>query len=72
VLVLTSPRGGNMISNQFFDDSLVERVVIVPEALGAGSVLPPHHVIFNAIGDPTRRGAPSNGRRPSLRPRRPR
>ena len=51
-LVLTSPRGGNMISNQFFDDALVERVVIVPEAFGAGSALPPHHVIFNAIGEP--------------------
>jgi len=51
VLVLTSPRGGNVISNQFFDDRLVERVVIVPEAAGAGFVLPAHHVIFNAIGD---------------------
>lgn len=49
VLVLTSPRGGNVISNQFFDDMLVERNVIVPEGAGA---LPPHHVIFNAIGEP--------------------
>ncbi len=52
VLVLTSPRGGNMISNQFFDDRIVERTVIVPEAFGAGAELPPHQVIFNAIGDP--------------------
>jgi Tfp pilus assembly protein PilF len=52
VLVLTSPRGGNMISNQFFDDALVERVVIVPEAFGADSALPSHHVMFNAIGEP--------------------
>jgi len=52
VLVLTSPRGGNVISNQFFDDRVVERIVIVPEAFGAGSALPPHHVIFNAIGEP--------------------
>lgn len=52
VLVLTSPRGGNVISNQFFDDRFVERVVVVPEAFGAGSALPPHHVIFNAIGEP--------------------
>ena len=52
VLVLTSPRGGNVISNQFFDDRLVERVAIVPEAFGGGAALPPHHVIFNAIGEP--------------------
>jgi glutathione synthase/RimK-type ligase-like ATP-grasp enzyme len=52
VLVLTSPRGGNVISNQFFDDRVVERVVIVPEAFGDGSPLPAHHVIFNAIGEP--------------------
>jgi hypothetical protein len=52
VLVLTSPRGGNMISNQFFDDEVVERVVIVPEGFAAGAALPPHHVIFNAIGEP--------------------
>lgn len=49
VLVLTSPRGGNVISNQFFDDRIVERSVIVPESAGA---LPAHHVIFNAVGDP--------------------
>ncbi len=52
VAVLQSPRGGNVISNQFFDDRLVERIVIVPEAAGAGFVFPPHHVVFNAIGDP--------------------
>lgn len=52
VLVLTSPRGGNVISNQFFDDRLVERVAIVPEAAGEDFAFPPHHVIFNAIGEP--------------------
>jgi glutathione synthase/RimK-type ligase-like ATP-grasp enzyme len=57
VLVLTSPRGGNVISNQFFDDRVVQRDVIVPEGFSAGSAFPPHHVIFNAIGeaDATRR-----------------
>ena len=52
VLVLTSPRGGDLISNQFFDDRLVERVVIVPESFREGVILPPHHVIFNGIVDP--------------------
>lgn len=52
VLVLTSPRGGNVISNQFFDDRLVERNVIVPEGAGEGFAFPAHHVIFNAIGEP--------------------
>ena len=40
MLVLQSPRGGNVISNQFFDDRLVERIVVVPEAAGAGFVFP--------------------------------
>jgi glutathione synthase/RimK-type ligase-like ATP-grasp enzyme len=52
VVVLQSPRGGNVINNQFFDDRLVERIVVVPEAAGAGFAFPPHHVVFNAIGDP--------------------
>jgi glutathione synthase/RimK-type ligase-like ATP-grasp enzyme len=57
VLMLTSPRGGNVISNQFFDDRVVQREVIVPEAFRAGFTFPAHHVIFNAIGeaDATRR-----------------
>jgi len=52
VLVLTSPRGGDVISNQFFDDRIVERTTIVPESFRGGDPLPAHDVIFNGIGEP--------------------
>jgi tetratricopeptide (TPR) repeat protein len=51
VLVLTSPRGGDVISNQFFDDRLIERTVIVPDSF-RGTPLPEHDLIFNGIGEP--------------------
>jgi Tfp pilus assembly protein PilF len=51
VLVLSSARGGDLISNQFFDDRLVERTTIVPESFCA-TPLPEHDVIFNGIGEP--------------------
>lgn len=51
VLVLTSPRGGDVISNQFFDDRRIERTVIVPESF-RGTPLPAHDLIFNGIGEP--------------------
>jgi Tfp pilus assembly protein PilF len=52
VLVLTSPRGGDVISNQFFDDRVVERTTIVPESFRGGTPLPAHDLIFNGIGEP--------------------
>ncbi len=52
VLVLTSPRGGDVISNQFFDDRIVERTTIVPESFRGGAPLPAHDLIFNGIGEP--------------------
>jgi tetratricopeptide (TPR) repeat protein len=54
VLVLSSPHGGDIISNQFFDEQSMERVVIVPESFHPGDPLPDHHVIFNGIADPDR------------------
>ena len=54
VLVLSSPHGGDIISNQFFDERTMERVVIVPESYRAGDALPRHDVIFNGIADPDR------------------
>jgi len=51
VLVLTSPRGGDMISNQFFDDRVVARTAIVPESFRT-TALPAHDLIFNGIGEP--------------------
>ena len=51
VLMLASPRGGDLVSNLFFDEQVVERNVLVPEAYRPGVVLPPHDVLFNVIGD---------------------
>jgi tetratricopeptide (TPR) repeat protein len=51
VLMLASPRGGDLVSNLFFDEAVVERQVLVPEAYRPGVVLPPHDVLFNVIGD---------------------
>jgi hypothetical protein len=54
VLLLASSRGGDVISNLFFDDRVVQRLVLVPEAFRDGVVLPPHHIIFNGLGEPDR------------------
>ena len=51
VLMLASPRGGDLVSNLFFDERVVERKVLVPEAYRPGVVLPPHDLLFNVIGD---------------------
>jgi tetratricopeptide (TPR) repeat protein len=50
VLVLTSPRGGDIISNQFFDDRRIARTTIVPESF-RGTPLPAHDLVFNGIGE---------------------
>ncbi len=52
VLVLTSPHGGDMVSNLFFDDRVVARMIAMPEAFAAGAPLPPHDLIFNGVGEP--------------------
>ena len=51
ILMLASPRGGDLVSNLFFDDRVVERKVLVPEAYRPGVELPPHDLLFNMIGD---------------------
>jgi len=57
VLILTSAQGGDVISNGFFDDRVVQRSVMMPESYAEGVVLPPHDVIFNGIGEPDRTAA---------------
>jgi tetratricopeptide (TPR) repeat protein len=51
VLVLSSSRGGDVISNQFFDERVIERTVIVPESF-RNAALPTHDLVFNGIGEP--------------------
>jgi tetratricopeptide (TPR) repeat protein len=54
VLILTAAQGGDVISNQFFDDRVVQRTVMMPESYGPNVALPRHDVIFNGIGEPDR------------------
>jgi tetratricopeptide (TPR) repeat protein len=51
ILTLASPRGGDIVSNLFFDEQVVERKVFVPEAYRPGCELPAHDLLFNVIGD---------------------
>ncbi len=51
ILTLASARGGDIVSNLFFDERIVERKVFVPEAYRPGVELPPHDLLFNVIGD---------------------
>jgi hypothetical protein len=52
VLILTAAQGGDVISNLFFDDRVVQRTIMMPESYAPGVVLPPHDVIFNGVGEP--------------------
>lgn len=54
VLSLASGRGGSVVSNLFFDDRVVRRTVLIPESFPDDRELPPHHVLFNGIGDADR------------------
>ena len=54
VLLLVSARGGDMVTHPFLDDRSVETTTFVVEGFRDGLALPPHDVIFNAIGDADR------------------
>jgi aromatic-L-amino-acid decarboxylase len=51
LLLLVSAVGGNIPTRTFLDDRIFETFVAVPEFYDAKSPLPPHQVVFNAIGD---------------------
>ncbi len=51
VLVLMSGVGGNVPTRFVLDDKLFATSTLVVEAFSAGRTLPPHDVVFNAIGD---------------------
>lgn len=51
VVVLISAIGGNVRILQLLDDRVFETTVVVPEFYNFSQPLPPHRLVFNAIGD---------------------
>lgn len=56
-LVLRAAGGGNVVTALLFDDRFAETTVLYVESFRPGIVLPPHDLIFNAIGDADRADA---------------
>jgi hypothetical protein len=54
VLLLVSAFGGDMVTNLFFDDDVVQKGVLLADSVRGDLALPPYHVLFNAIGDADR------------------
>jgi glutathione synthase/RimK-type ligase-like ATP-grasp enzyme len=54
VLLLVSAFGGDMVTNLFFDDTVVQKSVLLADSVRGALELPPYHVLFNAIGDADR------------------
>jgi len=54
VLLLVSAFGGDMVTNLFFDDAVVQKGVLLADSVRGPIDLPPYHVLFNAIGDADR------------------
>src|SRR5579863_9527037 len=52
LLRLVSSGGGNIPTAPFLDDSVFLTTVVVTDYLDPATPLPPHRLIFNAIGDP--------------------
>jgi Tetratricopeptide repeat len=51
LLQLVSSGGGNIPTALFLDDTRFQTSVVVADHLDPDTTLPPHHLIFNAIGD---------------------
>lgn len=51
LLLLVSARGGNVPTRFLLDDRVFETAVLVVESEAASQALPPHDLVFNAIGD---------------------
>ncbi len=51
VLLLASARGGNVPTRFLLDDEIFAVFRLPVEAYGAGMELPPHDLVFNAVGD---------------------
>jgi glutathione synthase/RimK-type ligase-like ATP-grasp enzyme len=51
LLLLVSSVGGNIPTRNLLDDRVFQTLVVVPEFYDLKAPLPPHQVVFNAIGD---------------------
>ena len=51
LLLLVSSLGGNIPTRNLLDDRVFQTFVVVPEFYDPNVPLPPHQVVFNAIGD---------------------
>ena len=51
LLLLVSSVGGNIPTRHLLDDRVFQTFVVVPEFYDPNVPLPPHQVVFNAIGD---------------------
>jgi Tetratricopeptide repeat len=51
VLLLLAAHGGNVVTHPFFDSTVVRLYSIVAEGYQPWLEFPPHHVVFNGIGD---------------------
>jgi len=51
-LLLISAVGGNIPTRNLLDDRIFQTYVVAPEFYDLETPLPPHQVVFNAIGDP--------------------
>jgi tetratricopeptide (TPR) repeat protein len=56
LLVLLSAHGGNLVTTLLLDDRQLEAISLVVDSWRPGVALPPHDLIFNAIGDADRSG----------------
>jgi hypothetical protein len=54
---LISARGGDVVTHPFLDDRVVETTLLVVEGVEPQTPIPPHDLVFNAIGDADRCGA---------------
>jgi Flp pilus assembly protein TadD len=51
VLLVLAAHGGNVVTHPFFDSRVVRLYTLVAEGYQPWLQLPPHHAIFNGIGD---------------------
>jgi hypothetical protein len=51
LLLLVSSVGGNIPTRYLLDDRVFQATVLVPEYYNPQTPLPPHQIVFNAIGD---------------------
>ena len=51
VLEIVSTIGGNVRTDPFLSDRVFQRILVAAEFYTPGTPLPPHHLVFNAVGE---------------------